>query len=315
MQQQHRPGWTFQMILVSALVLLLASSSGAYEQYSENGDNTNCAGCHGDFRSNGYTSPVDGQFWGNLHNIHRQTMLSGDCDACHISSGRFPVPMDSSAGGSGLQPLGCMGCHGRDEDNVAGNPSFPNGLGAGLRQHHTNAGEDDCMGCHDDADPLNYTPVGEQVLPSYYANPGTGHDNMPTGSCNDDGSENFAGATIALDNDGDGIYDTADPGCDLSPVPGSSPMARLLQNHPNPFNPTTDIQYVMEGPGQVLLQVFSVTGELVKTLVDGRHDRAATYRVTWNGAGEDGRVLPSGIYFYRLATPQGAEMKKMMLLK
>jgi len=184
-----------------------------------------------------------------------------------------------------------------------------------LRQHHTNAGVTECSGCHDDADPANYTPVGEEVLPPYYASPGTSHPSMPTGPCNDDGSEHFAGATIGLDNDGDHVYDTADPGCNLSSVPGSFASARLLQNHPNPFNPITNIQYVVDEPGHVLLQVFSVTGQLVQTLVDTRIEQAATYQVTWNGQGEGGRTLASGIYFYRLDSPHGVEMKKMLLLK
>lgn len=315
MRKQHLTIWVIPSLMFCVLTLLLPTTVTAYTQYSLNGENTYCARCHGDYRSNVYISPSDNQLWGNLHNIHRTTMLSGDCDACHVAADRFPTYLDVSAGGEGLDPIGCMGCHGRTEDNVAGNPSFPNGLGAGLRQHHTNAGVNDCVDCHDDANPANYTPVGEEVLPPYYADSGTGHPNIPTGPCNDDGSENFAGAATGLDNDGDQLYDTGDPGCDLSAVPISFSSARLLQNHPNPFNPTTNIQYVMDEPGHALLQVFSLTGERVRTLVNADHDRAQTYQVTWNGQGEDGRDLPSGIYFYRLESPQGVEMKKMVLLK
>lgn len=311
----HRTAGLTSLVFLLASVMIFPSSSLAYDRWSVNDDATNCGSCHGDFRNNSYISPVDGELWGNIHSIHRNTMLGGDCDACHLSSGRFPVMMDESAGGSGLSPIGCMGCHGRDEDNVASNPSFPNGRGAGLRQHHTNAGVDDCRPCHDDANPANYTPVGEQVLPPYYANPGTGHDQMPTASCNDDGSEHFAGATIGLDNDGNLDYDMADSACDLSAVPFSYASGTLMQNHPNPFNPSTNIQYVMDQPGHAMLQVFSVTGEKVRTLVDADHDQASTYTVSWNGQGEDGRTLPSGIYFYRLASPAGVEMKKMILLK
>ena len=112
-----------------------------------------------------------------------------------------------------------MGCHGRAEDNVAGNPESPHGYGAGLRQHHHVAGVTVCLNCHEDADPANYTTVGEDVLPPYYANPGTGHPNMPTSSCNDDGSENFAGAPQGQDNDGDGIYDGDDGDCAGTPAP------------------------------------------------------------------------------------------------
>lgn len=315
MFQKRTSNWLILLTLFCALSVFFPNSASAYTQWSIDDDATYCGSCHGDFRNNNYISSADGQLWGNLHNIHRSTMLSGDCNACHQAGDTFPVLIDESGGGDGLDPIGCMGCHGRAEDNVAENPSFPHGLGAGLRQHHTNAGVADCLECHADANPANYTPVGEEVLPPYYANPGNGHDSIPSESCNDNGSEDFAGASTGLDNDGDQLYDTDDPGCDVSAVPGNFAVARLLQNHPNPFNPSTNIQYVVEKPGHVLMQVFSVTGDLVRTLVNADHDQPATYQVTWNGQGRGGRAQPSGIYFYRLASPHGVEMKKMVLLK
>lgn len=315
MLSTHRLSSISLFIVFCVLAMLPLTDALAYTQYSIDDDATYCGACHGDFRASEYTSLSDGQVWGNLHNIHRSNMLSSDCEACHTGS-FFPVNISNSLGGTGLDPIGCMGCHGRAEDNVAGNPSFPNGMGAGLRQHHTNAGVNDCVECHDDALPANYTPVGEDVLPEYFANPGTGHPDMPTGPCNDDGSENFAGATIGMDNDGDQMYDGDDQDCGISAVPGS-PVAgtMLLQNHPNPFNPTTDIKYALTGPGHVLLQVFSIDGDLVRTLVNAHHGQASTYQVTWDGRNDDGRPMPSGIFFYRIETPVGSEMKKMVLLK
>jgi hypothetical protein len=228
------------------------------------------------------------------------------------------VALNSSSGGEGLDPIACTGCHGREEDNTPANPDFGNsdGRGAGLRQHHYNSGVTTCTGCHQDADPANYTPVGEEVLPPYYANPGVNHPAIPTDSCNDDGSEQFAGLTIGLDNDGDTLYDSDDPGCSVSGAPNQSARAGvLLQNHPNPFNPSTEIRYVTKEAGHVLLQVFSVNGGLVRTLVNAHHGRGGTYQVTWNGRAEDGRLSPSGVYFYRLESSGDAEMKKMILLK
>lgn len=201
----------------------------AYNQFSQNGgDATYCGACHGDFRSGSYISNTDGQNWGNLHNLHRQTMLSGDCDTCHGTGDRFPVILNQSAGGTGLSPVSCMGCHGRSEDNTAANPEVSSGLGsglgAGLRQHHYIAGETICAACHQDANPSNYTPVGENVLPDYYANPGIGHAAIPTDSCNPAGSEDFAGIAEGLDNDGDGAYDGGDTDCqpDISVSPPSA---------------------------------------------------------------------------------------------
>jgi hypothetical protein len=71
------------VIAIGIVILGIAGAEG-YDKYSQNDDATNCRECHGDFRSSNYISPVDGQDWGNLHNIHRSTMLSGDCDVCHI---------------------------------------------------------------------------------------------------------------------------------------------------------------------------------------------------------------------------------------
>jgi len=316
MARLHRIVFISASLLVCTLVMVLPSTVSAYTQWSQGNDSGNCATCHGDFRAGSYISPADGQNWGNLHNLHRTTMLGGDCDTCHGGSNRFPVLLDDSDGGSGLESISCMGCHGRTEDTGPSNPDFSSGAGAGLRQHHTNAGVTVCTGCHEDAAPANYTPVGEEILPPYYANPGTGHPAMPTAPCNDDGSENFAGAAIGLDNDGNDVYDTDDAACSVTGVPDHAlAAARLLQNHPNPFNPYTQIKYVVERPGQVRLNVYSVAGKLVRTLVNGRHEEAKTYQTSWDGRDDDGRPLPSGVFFYRLESPDASVMKTMVLLK
>jgi hypothetical protein len=133
-----------------------------------------------------YISPADGRTWREvyqevendepelevgLHDVHRHIMLDkidrSRCSVCHTRPPFYPVLLGSSTGGDGLEAISCGGCHGRNED--AGNDSISGGLGAGLRQHHTNAGVTECKTCHADADPANYTPVGEDVLPSYYA--------------------------------------------------------------------------------------------------------------------------------------------------
>jgi hypothetical protein len=58
-----------------------------------------------------------------------------------------------------------------------------------------------------------FTPAGEDILPTYYADPGTNHPDMPTNPCNPSGEEDYAGTTIGLDNDGDLLYDGDDPDC------------------------------------------------------------------------------------------------------
>ncbi|MGA9573630.1 MAG: PKD domain-containing protein [Lysobacterales bacterium] len=204
----------FALLMMIAVLMTWTSESWAYEDYS-----SGCDGCHGGFLRSPYISLSDGSNWGDdLHDVHRRTMLNSDCNTCHVSSGRSPAYLGISAGGSGLAPIACVGCHGREED--MGHDGLSPGRGAGLRQHHTNAGETDCMGCHDDADPATYTPVGEDVLPEYYANPGSNHPLIPVDPCNPNGSEGaFAGSLLGLDNDGDGTYDTADSDCSIANVP------------------------------------------------------------------------------------------------
>jgi hypothetical protein len=200
------------VLLVTITVLMTgASDAWGYEAYSTDKTSGYCADCHGGFRSSPYTSLAEGANWGDdLHDVHRRTMLSSDCSTCHGSS-RFPVSLDSSSGGVELAAISCVGCHGRDDD--MGNDSESAGRGAGLRQAHTNSGVLDCTDCHSDADPENYTPVGEDVLPNYYANPAN-HPVIPTDSCNANGEEGaFAGSLLGLDNDGDTVYDTADSDC------------------------------------------------------------------------------------------------------
>lgn len=296
-------------------IVLVAGSSGlalAYETYD-----AGCITCHGDFRSSAYTSLVDGVNWGNLHNVHRTNMLSGDCNVCHAGADRFPVPIAFSDGGTGLSPIGCMGCHGRAEDNTAANPNFPNGgAGAGLRQVHFRAGVTGCETCHADASPAAFTPAGERVLPPYYANPGTAHPAMPRSACNADGSENFAGTPIGLDNDGDGLYDGNDPGCGASATPDLPGEAALaVRNYPNPFNPATMIQYRMPTPGFARLQVFAADGRLVRELVARDHETAGAYEVRWDGLDDHGMPVASGMYLYQLKTADAVAVSRMALLR
>ena len=293
-------------------LVVWSCSVNAYVQYSQNGgDATNCGACHGDFRSNQYISPGDGALWGNLHNLHRTTMLSGDCDACHSAGDRFPVFLSSSVGGDGLEPISCAGCHGREGDNTP-----QSGYSAGLRQHHTSAGVMICGQCHPDANPANFTPVGEDNLPPYYFNPGNGHPNIPGDSCNQDGSEDFAGNADGLDNDGDAVYDGGDTDCSGTATPEELvARAILVQNYPNPFNPVTLIRYSLSSSGWVRLTVYTVTGRLVRTLVDTHHERADSYATNWNGRDEEGNEVASGVYIYRLEAGGHVETKRMVLIQ
>ena len=98
--------------------------------------------------------------------------------------------------------------------------------------------------------------------------------------------------------------------------PASAPHSALAQNAPNPFNPQTVIRYTIADTGPVQLEVYDVSGSLVRVLVDGvRESRATPYNVTWDGRDESGETVASGVYFYRLIAPGIVQTKKMVLLK
>ncbi|MCA9728420.1 MAG: T9SS type A sorting domain-containing protein, partial [Candidatus Eisenbacteria bacterium] len=269
-------------------------------QYSAGGgDATYCGSCHGNFRAGIYISATDGMNWGNLHDLHRNTMLNGDCNTCHSPGGRFPVILHSSTGGSGLDPISCVGCHGRAEDNVPENPEVAgggSGYGAGLRQHHFNTGTTVCATCHLDADPANYTVAGEDAPPRYYANPGSSHPAMPTGPCNSDGSEDFAGIAEGLDNDGDDVYDGADSDCTGPVGVGEPSIVSLLQlsTYPNPSVGSTSIALETPAGGTVDLRIFDIHGRTVRSLAVSAE--AGRQLITWDGRDDTGRDVPNGIY-------------------
>lgn len=209
-------GITLPAVLSFGLATLAGPNlAAAYQYYDDPATGMpGCTDCHGDFGASLYTSLADGMDWAaSLHIVHRFTMLSSECNACHSGGSRTPVIINLSTGGNGLAAISCMGCHGRAEDDSATNPSDLPGAGAGLRQHHFRAGEVVCVDCHADSDPAAFAVVGEEVLPPYYAMPGTGHPAIPDDSCNPAGGEDFAASMDGLDNDGDGIYDMMDFDC------------------------------------------------------------------------------------------------------
>ncbi|RQW92233.1 MAG: T9SS C-terminal target domain-containing protein [Geobacter sp.] len=91
----------------------------------------------------------------------------------------------------------------------------------------------------------------------------------------------------------------------------------LSQNFPNPFNPSTRINFSLPFESNVRLSVFNILGQEVKVLVDNQVQSVGSYDLTF-----DARDLPSGIYFYRLtalaigeAGRNFVDVKKMILIK
>jgi hypothetical protein len=88
----------------------------------------------------------------------------------------------------------------------------------------------------------------------------------------------------------------------------------LKQNFPNPFNPTTDVQFSVPETGTVKIQIYNTLGQEVRTLFTGTMERG-TRVVRFDGRDNNGSVLPTGTYIYRMSAGSFVESKKMMLLK
>lgn len=102
----------------------------------------------------------------------------------------------------------------------------------------------------------------------------------------------------------------------VAPVTGDLPVKvlHLGQNHPNPFNPNTTIDYTVSAPGQVKLEVYDMAGRRVRTLVD--EPRAAgTFTATWDGRDDAGNAAASGTYFCRMTAAGEMTARKMTLVK
>ncbi|MFQ5651098.1 MAG: T9SS type A sorting domain-containing protein [bacterium] len=94
-------------------------------------------------------------------------------------------------------------------------------------------------------------------------------------------------------------------------VPGGFDLA---QNYPNPFNPQTTIEYKVTRAGHVIVDIYNLLGQKVRTLID-EPQTAGRYRVMWNGFDDRGNTVSSGIYLYRLQIADQMVVKKMTFIK
>ncbi len=98
---------------------------------------------------------------------------------------------------------------------------------------------------------------------------------------------------------GDGIFEE-------DRLPG---IFKLFGNYPNPFNSSTTIRFEIEETSYANLAIYNITGAKVATLVDGEME-AGVHSASWNADG-----FSSGVYYYRLTSDSGSQVKKMVFLK
>ncbi|MDP1677551.1 MAG: right-handed parallel beta-helix repeat-containing protein [Bacteroidota bacterium] len=98
-------------------------------------------------------------------------------------------------------------------------------------------------------------------------------------------------------------------------IKGKPTSYALNQNYPNPFNPTTTISYQVPEDGQhVNIVIYNITGQIVRTLVNGNY-MAGEYSVQWDGVDENGYRVSSGLYFFRMVSNNFVSVKKMLMVK
>jgi hypothetical protein len=84
---------------------------------------------------------------------------------------------------------------------------------------------------------------------------------------------------------------------------------KLYQNYPNPFNPSTIINYELQITSDVELSVYNSLGQRLTTLVS-KQEAAGNHQIEW-----DASDYSSGVYYYKLASGNFVDVKRMILMR
>ena len=135
---------------------------------------------------------------------------------------------------------------------------------------------------------------------------GTNNDNMPSIV---NGRLHFLidGDTFDLSSHYDFVSVDGDP----NQIPEK---IALFQNYPNPFNPMAMIKYDLPKLTHVSLIIYDLNGKEIQTLVNEKQNQGKKH-VAWMGLNDQGKPMPTGLYFYRLETPEFSKSFKMVYLK
>ena len=98
------------------------------------------------------------------------------------------------------------------------------------------------------------------------------------------------------------------------PVLEPEVLAFDVANYPNPFNPSMVIRYTLPEAAGVRLRIYDMLGQHVRTMVDAGQG-AGMHSVVWDGRDALGRMVSTGLYFYRLEAGQNVAVRKMILAK
>ncbi len=106
-----------------------------------------------------------------------------------------------------------------------------------------------------------------------------------------------------------------DPNPVMKAVEYLSTESVSLSNYPNPFNSETKISYQIKRTETATLEIYNVTGKLIRHLSINQLHQPGSYEILWDGRNDSGKEVSSGTYFYKLTTPTLVVFNKMLLLK
>jgi photosystem II stability/assembly factor-like uncharacterized protein len=142
-------------------------------------------------------------------------------------------------------------------------------------------------------------------------------EGMPTAALVMDLSISPSNQKLRAVTHGNGVYERSL----LVPTPVEkeeqhrTPVAfELQQNFPNPFNPSTEIAFILPHPCFATLTIYNTLGREVRTLAANGYP-AGTFSVTWDGKDRHGCPVPGGTYLYRLVAGDYIQTKKMTLIR
>ena len=110
------------------------------------------------------------------------------------------------------------------------------------------------------------------------------------------------------------IYDTnivnnIDDSKDIMPI-----MINNVGNYPNPFNPSTTIDFTLKQSALTTIDIYNIRGQKVRSLFKDQLE-AGRNAISWNGENDSLQSVGSGLYFYKITVGEESVKRKMLLMK
>jgi hypothetical protein len=190
-----------------------------------------------------------------------------------------------------------------------------NGPGASIRSFESTASLECCDIYRNDGGDYVYAFEGAigtngniSVSPLFCSSEPGDYTLVPSSICLPSNDYNPCGELIGAYGEG--------AGCDLVATEELPKAVLALQpNYPNPFNPTTEISFVLPEATAVELAIFDLAGRRVRSFAAGVQYAAGSHSLRWDGRDDEGQSMPSGAYLCRLQAGAQIETRKLMLLK